>query len=307
MANVVQEPVNCSTAEEFLDALSPLGKYFNVEKLGAPWLFRGQGKDHPLIPSLFREDGKILKLTHRNIKDNSQLRWAERDVLVRFFEIADKRGLVLPDDSQELRLKLEVLKSEEGDYWLVSDFSNRTDKITDHTIALMALAQHYGIPTRLLDWTRQSFIAAFFAAEDALKIKKPEKSTLVVWSFYFPAFEKKQDKSDISTCPIRIITAPGATNANLKAQQGIFTLVSETENNRIPFDAFLENLAKTNDPTKSNLGRMIHESKLRKFTLPSTEAAALLYLLAKLDITPSLIYPGYHSIISDLQMQNLWG
>jgi hypothetical protein len=41
--------------------------------------------------------------------------------------------------------------------------------------------------------------------------------------------------------------------------------------------------------------------------LPISEAYTLLDLLAKLDITPSAIYPGYQSIVSDMQLQKIWG
>lgn len=51
---------------------------------------------------------------------------------------------------------------------------------------------------------------------------------------------------------------------------------------------------------------LIVDCKLQKFTLPVSQADRLLYYLAKLDITPSFIYPGYHSIIRDIEMENLW-
>ena len=110
MATVIQEQIDCLSAQELLDSLSPLGLYFKNEINHATWLFRGQGVDKPLIPSLFRKNGKIKSLVHYEINSFSNLRLAERDVLVRFFQIADKRGLVLPDDSQELRSFFELLK-----------------------------------------------------------------------------------------------------------------------------------------------------------------------------------------------------
>jgi hypothetical protein len=119
MVQVLQPEVHCSSAREFLDKLSPLGEYFGKAKPNAPWLFRGQGRDLPLIPSAFRNDSRrFASLTNRNIQDYGERLKAERDILIQFFEIADKRGLVLPDDSQELRSTLETLTSERGDHYV---------------------------------------------------------------------------------------------------------------------------------------------------------------------------------------------
>ena len=65
------EIVECSTAEEFIEKISPIGVYFKDSKISSPWIFRGQGQDFPLVPSLFRKDEKsrtkLLSLTKRSI------------------------------------------------------------------------------------------------------------------------------------------------------------------------------------------------------------------------------------------------
>lgn len=304
---VVQPQLDCSSAKEFLDALSPLGRYFRDNKPSDPWLFRGQGQDKPLIPSAFRKNGRLSSLTGRNIEDYAERLLAERDILTLFFDIADRRGLILPDDSQQLRSTLETLKSGRGEANTGKFGEWRIDK---EALSLTALAQHYGVPTWLLDWTRQPLIAAFFAAENALKHAKEYEpsSRLVVWAFYFPALGK-HDVLKSENDPIRVVTAPSATNPNLKAQQGVFTLLNrnytkEAEGDYLPMEQVLEQVA--NKPDAERYYEIIVGCKLQKFTLPVSETLQLLYLLAKLDVTPSAIYPGYHSIVMDIEMQNLW-
>src|SRR4051794_30058766 len=113
---VIEPAVHCSTAREFIAELCPLSPRFISVGSTDTWLFRGQGGDWPLVPSLFRGGEWLLKLTRRDITSPEQLRLLERDLLIQFFEIADKRGLVLPDDSQELRSTLQTLNSDRGDH-----------------------------------------------------------------------------------------------------------------------------------------------------------------------------------------------
>src|SRR5690242_18327949 len=103
MSHVIQPQINCTTAREFLDALSPVGDFFGDLPDSEKWIFRGQGVDLPLIPSAFRGDGKFVSLTHRDVSNRAERLLAERDMLIDFFDIVDTRGLVLPDDSQQLR------------------------------------------------------------------------------------------------------------------------------------------------------------------------------------------------------------
>ncbi len=68
----------------------------------------------------------------------------------------------------------------------------------------------------------------------------------------------------------------------------------------------LKNLGQNANPDISDSDKLIIGCKLQKFTLPVSESSKLLYLLAKLDITPSIVYPGFHSILRELQTHALW-
>src|SRR5436190_17476020 len=96
---------------------------------------------------------------------------------------------------------------------------------------------------------RQPLIAAFFAGEDVINhLDQIEpSSSLVVWAFFFPALGR-HDIIDKENDPIQIVTAPSATNPNLKAQQGVFTLLNshythEYEGSYLPMEHVLEELA----------------------------------------------------------------
>ena len=109
------EHVHCESADQFIDAISPLGEHFRRFSTVESWVFRGHADDaYRLRPSAFRDDVvptlHALARSDSSIADNPELnisQWLAEAALVRdFFVQADSSGLQLPEDSQVLRLSL---------------------------------------------------------------------------------------------------------------------------------------------------------------------------------------------------------
>ena len=113
------------------------------------WLFRGMPSNFPLQTSLER-------------------------VLI-------DAGIELKDAPQVERKLLKEFKRRAHSY---------VDPLPAHgdVLGWLALMQHYGAPTRLLDWTYSFFVAAFFALRDAVSNPPDKRKTAVVWALFRDAF-----------------------------------------------------------------------------------------------------------------------
>lgn len=281
------------SADEFVKALRRSDPYWlPVDNWQSPWIFRGQREaDWQLIPSAFREtttvDGLFRTVDSENLDDVVKRVIAEqrlKDVRIdqhgdkvrrlivqtrfeflaarSFAEIVDDLGLPLPGGPLPKRLSYDPFK------WMLED---------EPFHPTVALAQHHGMPTRLLDWTHNPLIAAFFAAQD---VNPEDPGNIVVWALHRPSLNESECKE---------FTVPRSQIGYLQAQEGLFTYSTVYDHNFL-FDGHwlpLEDIVPANS--------------FRRLTLPKNKTPDLNRLLFVERMTLAHLMPTLDNVAHSLR------
>jgi len=148
--------IHFENPKKFLEFFEPENSiWFNDT---SRWIFRGQAQSNWGLNTTLARDIINDKYTDNTL---SQFYWSEMAILNGFIFRCREIGLELPISQ----------KGHPDSSFL--DFDERL-----HTLAL---GQHYGLPTRMLDWTRNRWNALFFALDTLNNLEYSRTSNLSVW------------------------------------------------------------------------------------------------------------------------------
>ncbi len=257
------------TAEELWERLSPTRQSPNPpNKL----IYRGQANTAwKLIPTILRKKAVTLlqSLSALSSMTAGAQVWMEFQMLRGFIHYCDEVGVSVPNDSKAFR------DHNLTDLSLKPYHDNPCTWPNEALLATMALARLHGCPTRLLDWTTNAYIAAYFAASEALRIRFDWKN-----GQRLAVLELNAGPHHARYCgKVSLLTVPGAISANVVAQQGLFTVHPLR--------------GQTEEPIVTNsLEHELPKESMRKLTVPITASYRLYELCERLGYNSARLYPS---------------
>lgn len=299
------------SAEDLLDFLNLHKPHWRPDQFW-PWVFRGQGRaEWDLQPNAFRPDARLEfyvggaagpKVNHFH-----QVH-AELNIVANFVTIASGYGLVLPPVAEKFYHAFTEIKQHVKN--AATGTSNAGWPIQEW-MPLFALAQHYGLPTRLLDWTFDPRVAAYFAAKRAVEDASEPGARLAVWAFRneaiqsWPLWGHPDTKERVALYQI-----PAATNPNLLAQRGVLSTIHRRSRGEDPAATTpLNQLLIATVAGQTEAWRSEHQDDapiMYKLTLPSSEAPKLLRLLARNQVSGITLFPGFDGVVMGMYERSLW-
>lgn len=231
-----------------------LSKYRNPQTLHPYYLFRGQACDTWSLESSF------ARIANRRGLDRTKSLQLERETVNKFSISASK---LLP-----LELTIDLT---------LSRFKSQDSGAIDF-LGWFVLMQHFGAPTRTLDWAVSPWVALYFAccAEDGVDGAIWVADFSKVTSYCEAKMGNSQDFASLSTQPdspeLLAFMHSRNTNPRIEAQQARFSICT--------------------NPLSDHLALFKEAKAIEKIQIPQELKASAMIELSLMNISAQTLFPG---------------
>lgn len=267
-------------------------------------IFRGvKDSAYGLVPSAYRRNGmkKLYKEARTYMircgswplhdKQSTRPEFREIMALLWFYDLANRQGLRVPDiphaySGNRYRDALSLSKTANAHF--VEDWSE-----------IAAVAQHHGVPTRMLDWTFDVDVALYFAVKDlprkSSEAKHPEAVSLWVLNKTKAAMLRA----------IRFVVPKYCDNPNIRAQSGLFTVLDTSLTNPgtdLQIVVLNEYLGADDDALQ--VIESGNSPVLTRMDIPYEDALELKANFKNRSISYDSIFPGWSGVAESIEIQS---
>ena len=211
------------------------------------------------------------------------------DFEINFFRGQRRDWPLLPKLARIRLAGVDLLQTESK---MLRDFQRASRPLVQsHLVTLwdvVALAQHHGLPTRLLDWTTHALAALWFAVAEADK----DEGDRVVW-LYQPNDRDILSDSITSFADVKngMVLEPSHVTPRITAQGGVFsvTRINKSKQQFAP-------LTDTQSTRK----------KLTKISIAGSSAGEIRWSLARSGIHAFSLFPDLDGLAKKIESDNSW-
>jgi len=254
---------------------------------------------YKLIPSAYRKEGiaKLRKEAEYHLKrlwskcpidTGSDIALCEAVALRWFYEKANRQGLRVPDIPDPYSsLDLFDVTNWDLDATFLEDWSG-----------IAAVAQHYGIPTRMLDWTFDVSVALYFAIKDL-----PDKGSTVDPPAAVSLWALDRHIASYLGPEIRFVVPKYCDNPNIMAQSGLFTVLTGAEPGKDLETAIWDAYSDFSRKEITHYQRSMRPI-LKKVNIPYEDALTLKLNFKRRGISYDSVFPGWSGVVESMEIQS---